>query len=76
MLQKLHTTSRASKTATKYISNAHEINSAAPPTHINILPSLTAGSLSSSRSIACRIALDEGCGIILLSILLAWAIGM
>ena len=76
MLQKLHATSRASKTPTTYMSNADETNSAAPPTHINILPSVTAGNLSSSHSIACRFASDKGCGMDLLSILVAWAISM
>jgi hypothetical protein len=76
MLQKLHTTSRASKKPTKYMSNAEETNSAAPPTHINILPSSDAGSLSSSHSIACRFASDDACGMNLLSILIAWAISI
>jgi hypothetical protein len=76
MLQKPHARSRASKTPTKYISNADETNSAAPPTQINILPSVTAGSPSSNRSIACLIVSDEGCGMHLLSILLTWAISM
>jgi hypothetical protein len=68
MLQKSHTTSRTNKTATKYTINAHETKRAATPTHINTLPSVTAGSLSSSRSKACRFASDEACGMSLLSI--------
>ncbi len=76
LLQKPYATSRASNTPIKYMSNAAETNSAAPPTHINILPSGTTGSLSSSRSLACRFAPDEGCEMNLLSILIAWAISM
>jgi hypothetical protein len=72
--KKNHTADRASNTAAKYTISAQETNSAAAPTHTSASDT-TLGTVlgtSSSRSTARRTASYKGCGMNLLSILIAW----
>jgi hypothetical protein len=71
--KKNHTATRASKTAAKYTTSAHETNSAAAPTHTSTSDTAlgTALGISSSRSTVRRIASYKGCRMNLLGILIA-----
>jgi len=72
--KKNHTANRAIKTAAKYTISAHETNIAAPPTHTSTSGTAlgTVLGISGIRTTARRIASYKGCGMNLLSILIAW----